>query len=145
MKLFTDHPEVKNLIMLDVPGSADDEANLSTAKMVYERKMNTIVPRLGMIASGGTDFFLAGHYRCIDTFNTRIGVHSWSDGQGAEATNFPKGHEFHLPYINYYVAVGIEQQLAEDFYYYTIDAASADNIHWMTSEELLLYKFENKE
>lgn len=144
-KLFVEHPEVKNLIMLDVPGSVDDVANLQTAKMVYERKMNTIVPRLGMIASGGTDFFLAGHYRCIDPFNTRVGVHSWSDGEGAVATDYPVGHELHLPYIDYYVAVGIDQQLAEDFYYYTINAAPADDIHWMTSEELLLYQFENKE
>lgn len=144
-KLFTEHPEVKNLIMLDVPGSVDDEANLATAKLVYDRKMNTIVPRLGMIASGGTDFFLAGHYRCIDSNNSRIGVHSWSDGEGGEATDFPRGHESHLPYINYYVSIGMDQQLSEDFYYYTIEAASADNIHWMTVDELLTYKFESKE
>lgn len=92
----------------------------------------------GDIASGGVDFFLAGIQR-IKGANSRIGVHSWT-GDGEKATDFPEGHEYHLPYIDYYVSVGFTQQQAKDFYYSTINAAPASDIHWMTDEEIKRYK-----
>lgn len=92
----------------------------------------------GLIASGGVDFFLAGIQRTKGT-NTKIGVHSWSDGN-KDATAFPVGHANHLPYINYYVSVGFTQQEAEDFYYFTINAAPAEGIHWVTDAEISKYK-----
>ncbi len=94
------------------------------------------------MASGGTDFFLAGIKRSVAS-NTKIGVHSWAgedDGKEFTATDFPKGHQYHLPYIAYYVSVGFTQQEAEDFYYFTIEAAPADNIHWMSATEIEQYK-----
>ena len=90
-----------------------------------------------IIASGGVDFFVAGIKRSRGS-NTRIGVHSWAEPDFT-ATDFPEGHEHHLPYINYYVAVGYTQKQAEDFYYFTIYAADADDIHWMTDEQIALY------
>jgi len=36
--------------------------------------------------------------------------------------------------------VGFSQQAAENFYYFTIHAATADNIHWMTEAEIAKYK-----
>ena len=66
-------------------------------------------------------------------------MHSWSDGNGTQATDFAVGHAYHLPYINYYVSVGFTQQQAENFYYYTINAATAENIHWMTDAEIVTY------
>ncbi len=91
----------------------------------------------GEIASGGVDFFTAGVQRTKGT-NTRIGVHAWA-GENETATNFPVGHANHLPYIAFYVAVGFSQQQAEDFYYFTINAAAADAIHWMTDTEIAQY------
>lgn len=66
-------------------------------------------------------------------------MHSWG-GDNVTATDFPVGHAHHLPYIEYYVAVGFTQKEAEDFYYFTINAAAFDEIHWMTEEEIDLYK-----
>jgi len=65
-------------------------------------------------------------------------VHSWSDGVN-EATDFPVGDVNHLPYIDYYTSVGFSQQEAEDFYYFTINAAPAADIHWMTESEISEY------
>ncbi len=70
--------------------------------------------------------------------NTKIGVHAWG-GNGDTATDYPVGHKYHLPYIEYYKAVGFSQKQAEDFYYFTINAASAEGIHWMTEEEIKKY------
>ena len=109
---------------------------------MHQRGTNIHLLDDGLIASGGTDFFLAGARRTKGT-NTRIGVHSWAgeddDGNSVTATDFPEGHEYHLPYIEYYVSVGFSQQEAEDFYYFTINAASADDIHWMTDQEIAQY------
>lgn len=135
--LIQNHPTINKINMNQVPGSADDEINLQVAKRVHELNIATHILDNGEIASGGVDFFVAGITRTKGA-NTRIGVHSWSDGQN-DATAFPVGHANHLPYINYFVSVGFTQQQAEDFYYFTINAAPAADIHWMTEPEIAQY------
>jgi len=131
------NPNINTINIINCDGSEDDETNLQLSILVHQRGTNIHIHDNGTIASGGTDFFLAGTSRTKGT-NTRVGVHSWSDGTN-EATDFPVGHQEHQRYIDYYVSVGFTQQLAEAFYYYTINAASAANIHWMTDEEITQY------
>lgn len=135
--LIGNYPNIKMINMNEVPGSEDDETNLLVSKRVFDLNIATHLMDNGEIASGGVDFFIAGVKRTIGT-NTKIGVHSWSDGS-QDATAFPVGHANHLPYINYYVSVGFTQQQAEDFYYFTINAAPAAGIHWMTAAEIQQY------
>lgn len=136
--LYTSFPTVTTINIKNCDGSEDDQTNLLLSKKVYDIGINTHLLDNGIIASGGVDFFLSGIKRTKGT-NTKIGVHSWSDGSGAQATDFAVGHANHLPYINYYVSVGFTQQLAESFYYYTINAAVASSIHWMTDAEISSY------
>ena len=49
------------------------------------------------------------------------------------------GHANHLPYIAAYVSIGFTQEKAEDLYYFIINAAPADAIHWMTDAEIESY------
>lgn len=137
-KLYAAFPNVNTINIKQCDGSEDDETNLQLSARVHKLNINTHLLDNGLIASGGVDFFLAGIERTRGT-NTQIGVHSWSDGGSVQATDFPVGHENHLPYINYYISVGFTQQLAEDFYYFTINAAPAEDIHWMTDEEIRTY------
>ncbi len=130
-------PNVNKINIIDCGGSTDDDVNLQLSAAVHQKGMAIHIADNGEIASGGTDFFLAGTTRTKGT-NTRIGVHSWSDGSN-EATDFPVGDPNHTPYINYYVSVGFTQQEAEDFYYFTINAAPANSMHWMTDNEIALY------
>lgn len=132
-------PNVNKINIINCEGSADDEINLQLSLKVHQKGINIHLMDNGEIASGGVDFFLAGVERTKGT-NTKIGVHSWGDGVNEEATDFPVGHPYHQPYIEYYVAVGFTQQESEDFYYYTINAAPANGIHWMTDEEITQYK-----
>jgi hypothetical protein len=136
-ELVDNYPNVNQINIVNCDGSSDDEVNLQLSLKVHQMQINTHILDNGIIASGGTDFFLAGKDRTKGA-NTQIGVHSWSDGNN-EATDFPNGHEFHLPYINYYQSIGFTQQQAEDFYYFTINAAPAESIHWMTTEEISQY------
>lgn len=137
-RLLDAYPNIKMIHMNQVPGSRDDDTNLQVAKKVHDLGISTHLVDDGEIASGGVDFFLAGVKRTQGE-NTNIGVHSW-EGDGQTATDFPKGHEYHLQYIDYYISVGFSQQEAEDFYYFTINSAAASDIHWMTEEEITKYK-----
>jgi len=141
--LYALYPKVNKINIKECEGSSDDETNLQLSSKVHELNINTHLLDNGLIASGGVDFFLAGIERTRGA-NTKIGVHSWAGedekGNHFSATDFPVGHAYHLPYITYYVLVGFPRKEAEDFYYFTINAASAESIHWMSDEEIMKYK-----
>ncbi|MEO9802708.1 MAG: hypothetical protein ABJF04_05635 [Reichenbachiella sp.] len=136
------NPNTKLLIFKEAPGSEDDETNLKVGRRLHELGLNTEVENNGYIASGAVDLFLAGAKRTLGT-NTRVGVHSWAEGS-KQATDFPRDADEHQFFIKYYTDIGIAQQLAEDFYFFTIDAAPAADVHWMTAQELLTYQIEAK-
>lgn len=142
-KLYSLYPKVQKIDIKNCDGSMDDEVNLLLSSKVHDLKINIHLLDNGIIASGGVDFFLAGIERTKGS-NTKIGVHSWAgtdkDGKEVSAKNFPVGHQNHLPYINYYKTVGFTQKNAEAFYYFTINAAPANSIHWMTDKEISQYK-----
>lgn len=141
--LASTFPNIVTINIKNCDGSSDDEVNLKLSQEVHKKGINTHLLNNAEIASGGVDFFVAGIKRTRGT-NTSIGVHSWGgeddNGNNVTATDFPVGHEYHLAYINYYVSVGFTQANAEAFYYFTINSASADEIHWMTEEEITQYK-----
>lgn len=130
--------DIKHIRIINCDGSINDEVNLELAQYIHQNGFDIHLEENGLIASGGTDLFLAGHKRTKGK-NTRIGVHSWA-GISKTATDFPKGHKHHLPYINYYQSVGFSTKEAEDFYYFTIHSAPADDIHWMSETEIITYK-----
>ncbi len=131
-------PNTNKITMKDCPGSDDDTANLEVSRKMRDQGVDIHLPADAEIASGAVDMFLAGTVRTRET-GSKIGVHSWSDGNN-EATSFPVGHENHQPYIDYYVEMGFSQADAEAFYYFTINAAAAADIHWMTDDEIEEYK-----
>lgn len=133
--LIKDHPEVTTIVMTEVPGSVDDEANLVASRLVRAAGLNTEVPEGGFIASGGVDFFCAGVTRTAHE-NSTIGVHSWAAPGMNNANELPKDHEEHERYLSYYK----EMDIPEDFYWFTIAAAPAEGMHNMTQEERITYK-----
>ena len=137
--LITNNPTVTTIIMYACPGSEDDNANLQASLAIYNAGLKMYLPVDGWVASGATDMFLAGSTRVVDATFDAVGVHSWSDGTN-DATNFPVGHPNHQPYIDYYENIGFTTQESEDFYYFTIYAAPANGIHWMSESEMDLYK-----
>lgn len=137
-ELFEKNSGIKQVNIQQCDGSINDEVNLELSKRVHELGLNTHLMDNGLIASGGVDFFLAGITRTAGK-NIKIGVHSWAGG-GKTAKDFPKGHASHQSYIDYYKAIGFSKEEAEAFYYFTIDAAPADGMHWMTKEEIKKYK-----
>ncbi len=137
-KLESSFPNINRINIKECGGSLDDETNLEMSKKVHKKGIHIHLMDNGLIASGGVDFFVAGTKRTKGK-NCKIGVHAWA-GDKDVATDYPVGHAFHLQYINYYVSVGFTQKEAEDFYYFTINSAPANSIHWMTDEEISKYK-----
>ncbi len=138
-RLLEQYPNIKTLNIKNCDGSIDDEVNLQLGKLIFDYNINTHILANGDIASGGTDLFLAGNKRSKGE-NTRIGVHAWAEGfDGISATSISKQDPRHLPYIHYYQYVGMDQRAASAFYYFTINAAPAEDIHWMTAAEIKKY------
>lgn len=136
LQLFFEHPNVTTIEMITVPGSIDDVANLRASLYVNKFGVTTKLNANSSIASGGTDFFLAGKKRIVAP-GARIGVHSWGGGN-IPATELPKDDEAHKKYLDYYTKVGIPT----DFYWYTLKAAPAGAMHTMTTDEIKKYKIQ---
>lgn len=136
-ELIAAYPDINLINIVECPGSNDDEINVQVAKKVYDNDIATHLLDDGLIASGGVDFFLAGTTRTRGT-NTMVGVHSWTDGEN-EATDFPADAEEHQLFIEFYKSIGFTQTAAEDFYFFTINAAPAAEIYYMTEAEIEQY------
>lgn len=139
LELVTDHPEVGTIVMIDVPGSADDPANLRASRMVRANGLRTVIPSDAVVASGGVDFFLAGEERWIETC-AKLGVHSWDedaeDGTLLLGNEVPRDHPIHTMFLDYYEEIGTPA----DFYWFTLEAAPSERIHWMSEEEIARFE-----
>lgn len=129
LEVAENNPEVGILLLRTIDGSVDDEANLEFSRAVREMGFDTIVPSDGLVASGGTDLFLAGNRRTLEP-GACVGVHSWGDG-GPPATDLPRNHSIHAEYLDYYRDLGVNTE----FYWFTLEAATVDEMHWMTAIE----------
>lgn len=123
------HPNVETLVLQYIGGSVDDEANVEFARVVRDMGLATRVPSDGLVASGGTDLFLAGQERALDA-GACVGVHSWA-AEDFTATDLPRSDPEHDRYLDYYE----DMEIDPEFYWFTIQAAPADGMHWMTAGE----------
>lgn len=131
---FEANPDIKMMVLQFLPGSVDDESNLEASRLIRANGMTTVVPADGFVASGGTDMFLAGLRREIQS-GACVGVHSWADGDGTEGKDIPRDDAEHQLYLSYYDEMGIDP----DFYWFTLHAAEADGMHYMTNAEITRY------
>jgi len=128
------NPNIDTLVLQNVPGSIDDERNLEMAALVRARGLTTIVPANGMVASGGTDLFLAGVRRVAEP-GACLGVHSWAAGGLFGYTagrDVPRDDPQHQIYLEYYDQMGIDRA----FYWFTLEQASVEEIYWMSPDEV---------
>jgi len=131
--LIETHPDVTRIVLQQVPGSKNDHANVEAARALRAAGLSTHVPADGEIASGGVDFFCAGVERTAED-GARFGVHSWA-GDGIVPTELPEDSPEHDLYLDFYTEMGIPTS----FYWFTLQAAPAEDIDWMTPDELDAY------
>lgn len=129
-RLLNKYPDISYAIMEKCPGSRDDEELFKAAKMLKSKSINTHLHPSAVIESGAVDFFLAGTKRTMEE-GDKIGVHAWSDGSSS-ATEYLEGHEEHQISIDFYFSVGYTQKDAQDLYYFMINTAPPNDIHYLT-------------
>ena len=140
-RLIAKYPNIKLMIMEDCPGSRNDEQMFKAAVQLHGLSINTHLPSNGNIQSGAVDLFLSGNKRTLEQ-GAKIGVHAWSDGSSS-ATDYPTNHSEHEVYINFYKAIGRSQQEAENLYFFIINAAAPEDIHWMSNQEIDQFNITN--
>ncbi|KIC40015.1 alpha/beta hydrolase [Ruegeria sp. ANG-R] len=128
-EVMDENPGIKTLVLQNIEGSVDDDSNVVFSRVVREEGFDTVVPSDGLVASGGTDLFLAGNRRVLEP-GACVGVHSWGGG-GFVAAELPEGHPEHDRYLDYFEDIGVDPA----FYWFTLEAASENEMHWMTSSE----------
>ena len=129
---------VTRLVFQDMPGSDNDPANLAAARLVRQAGWNTYVDQGGLIASGAVDMFSAGVERTAHV-GVQVGVHSWANlEEGLFADQIPMDHPYHQPYIDYLNEM-VGPEVGEAFYWFTVEAASFEDLYFMTAEELVQY------
>lgn len=130
-------PGLRQIDMIDCPGTGDDEANLTLARMVRRAGITTNVPDGGSVRSGGVELFLAGAKRHAAP-GAEFAVHSWRDEDGMEADDFAESDPVHQEYVAYYREIGMTADKARAFYAMTNSAAHDDALY-LRSRDIAAY------
>lgn len=136
-RMLRKHPDLRELVLLNLPGTVDDDANLEACRLIRDAGLNVVVPADGIVASGGVDWVLAGVERRVEE-GALVGIHSWAVdfyGFSVEGRDLPPIHPEHRHYLEFYEEMGIPAGL----YWRTLTASSSFGMHWMTRKELERY------
>jgi hypothetical protein len=121
-------PAIRQIDMVDCPGTGDDEANLSLARMVRRAGIATYVPNGGSVRSGGVELFLAGAKRSAAP-EAEFAVHSWLDEDGMEPDDFSENDPVNREYVDYYREMGMAPDKAKAFYALTNSVPHDDALY----------------
>jgi hypothetical protein len=129
------NPNVTDLVLVDVPGSTDQQATMDGARLIRRLGLNTRIAPTGYVLSGGVDLFLGGVERTIGA-GAGVGVHAWSVGSSMKAVNNNVAESVHASYVNFYLEMGVPDR----FYWFSLDAAPADRVYFLSPEEVYDYQ-----
>jgi hypothetical protein len=129
------NPNVTDLVLVDIPGSVDQHATMEGARLIRRLGLNTHIAQTGYVLSGGVDLFLGGVERTIGA-GAGVGVHAWSDGSRMKAANVNVADSIHAAYVNFYLEMGVPER----FYWFSLDAAPADRVYFLSPEETYDYQ-----
>ncbi|MCB5161451.1 alpha/beta hydrolase [Marinomonas algarum] len=125
------HPNVTDVMLVDVPGSLDQQATMEGARLIRRLGLNTHIAPTGYVLSGGVDLFLGGVNRTIGS-GAGVGVHAWSDGTTTTAEELNMADPVHAVYVNFYLEMGVPER----FYWFSLDAAPAERVYFLSPEEV---------
>ncbi|MDG2426311.1 MAG: hypothetical protein P8M07_06990 [Flavobacteriales bacterium] len=135
-RMIGDYPNIQSIVFSSrCPGSRDDESLYRAARKVRENGIKTILTSASTVESGAVDLFISGAVRTIDE-GAKIGVHSWSFGGGQDGADLPADDEEHQMYFEFYAEMFQDEDLGLEFYWFTLESASGDDIHYMSQEEI---------
>lgn len=133
--LIRNNPNVTELVFVDIPGSLDQQAIMEGARLIRRLGLNTEIAPTGYVLSGGVDLFLGGVERSIGA-GAGVGVHAWFDGTNLDALSLDRNDPIHATYINFYLEMGV----SERFYWFSLEAAPANRVYFLSPEEIYDYQ-----
>jgi ATP-dependent protease ClpP protease subunit len=131
------YPAIRQIDMIDCPGTGDDEANLALARLVRKAGIATFVPNGGSVRSGGVELFLAGAKRSAAP-NAEFAVHSWLDEDGMEPGDYADSDPANREYVDYYREMGMSADKAKAFYALT-NSVSHDDALYLKPGDIAAY------
>jgi hypothetical protein len=135
--LHLNHPEITTIVEKRISGSLHDDINMQTGRLIRKYGLNTHLTSTSDIASGGVDLFCSGKKRSKEA-GAKLGVHSWSSEDVANASDLPESSPLHQNQIDYFTEM-LGTPTGKEFYFYTINAAPANQIHQMNEAEIAEY------
>lgn len=132
--MLRDFPQLRELALVECPGTDHDIANLAVGRMIRAAGLETHVPAHGSVRSGAVELFLAGESRRIDD-GAEFAVHSWRDTIGREAGDFGANEGANATYLAYYREMGMSEPQARAFYAMTNSVPHAD-ARWLTAQDM---------
>lgn len=130
IEVLEDNPQVKRLVLQNMPGTTDSQTNLRLADLFRNKSIATHLEATSVIASGAVDLFIGGETRTLEC-GAKIGVHSWRTAPGKSPETLGKD-PFAAAHESFLRKMGIDPA----FYAFTRDAAPPNEIHYMTMEEI---------
>lgn len=135
--LLRTYPDIRQIDIVDCPGTDDDDANLTLARIIRKAGLATYVPSGGSVRSGGVELFLAGVRRRADS-TAEFAVHSWLDQDGLEPDDFSKDDPVNRAYIAYYREMGMTEEKALAFYALT-NSVPHDEALYLKPQDIAAY------
>lgn len=139
------NPQVNRIVLTANGGSINEQETLRLGRYIRSLNLDTHLIKGGVAASGGVSLLLSGVKRSVGQ-DGLVGVHAWASCSDIEQTCRPatdfkrddRAHDLHRDYI-------LEMLGEDDFYWYSIEAAAHDTIHWLNKSELKRFKVINYE
>lgn len=133
--LVRDNPNITELVMVDVPGANNQQAVIDAARLIRRLGLNTRIAATGYVLSGGVDLFLGGVERRIGA-GAGVGIHTWTDATQIKVDNIEDTDPVHGVYVNFYLEMGIPDR----FYWFSLAAAPAERVYFLSPEEVYDFK-----
>jgi len=128
--VLDENPQIETVVIAHVEGSIDDNSTYEMARLIRSRQLATEVPSGGLAESGGVHLFIAGVRRSLGP-GAQLGVHEWRNFTNA-ASDYPPDDPIHEPDRAF-----VEEMLgSDDFYWFTIQAATWKQMHHLTNAEI---------
>lgn len=132
--MLRDYPGLRQIDMVECPGTRDDRANMAVGRMIRAAGLATWVPPAGSVRSGAVELFLAGARRQIAD-GAEFAVHSWMDDYGREASDFALDAPENRQYLDYYREMGMTEHQARAFYAMTNSVPHREAL-WLEAREM---------
>ncbi|MEE9380554.1 MAG: hypothetical protein V3V03_04030 [Hyphomonadaceae bacterium] len=138
-RILDENPQIKTAVLLDMPGTDDVDATLETGMLLNRAGIKTYLTSHSSIASGAVDLFCAGVEREVEP-GAQIGIHTWYNDDGTEGRFLSQDDPEHDTQLKFLSKTGCSVGL----YWFSLRAASPNDIHWMTKDEMESYSVVTK-